>query len=125
MKYRRKPIVVEAVQWVSGMKHPNVEQTEECLRLQEGLFYPDPDTDLFDAEIIYDGNYILTYSDGTVEVKTQEEMERDWEKVEVDCPDCGGDGYLLESNEDGAIPPRRTTIQQKCENCNGTGKVEE
>jgi hypothetical protein len=94
MKYRRRPIVVEVVQWISGTNHPNVEQNEECLQLQKGLLYQDPDADLFDAEIICSGNYILTYPDGHLEVKTQEDMDRDWERVKKTCPKCNGVGGL-------------------------------
>lgn len=116
-KYRRKSEVVEAVQWFSGMKHPNVEQTQECLKYKEGLFYQDPESDLFDAEVIVSGDYILTHSDGSISAMSKKKFNEKYEKVT--CSLCGGKGKCEYKHSSGMFS------YGKCDRCNGTGGVQE
>lgn len=107
-KYRRKPIVVEAVRWNKPGDHPLVIKDHGEFYIPTGA-YPV-------GLVVNPGDYILTHSDGTVEVKTQAEMDREWEKVEdqLVCGTCLGFGKL-----DGSLDG------YACGRCNGTGKVEE
>jgi len=117
MKYRSKPEFVDAVQWNRLGDHPEVSQSVAksvyVINLSSGQTFIRP------------GDYILTHSDGSLSVMSKEEFERKYEKITYDCPECDGAGTLLESNEDSAIPPRRSDVYLKCETCNGTGEVEE
>lgn len=110
MKYRRKIKIVEAVQWLKAGDHPKVVHNRYDLYLDDGFRYPD----------VHPGDYILTYSDGTIEVKTQEDIDRDWENVENICKNCNGCGKVHSRFNKGTWLEER-----KCATCHGTGKVED
>jgi hypothetical protein len=124
-KYRRRPEIVEVVQWFKPGDHPEVfhkiqYSCELCLHWGDEPccnFANKTEYDCIkrnDSVVlrVYPSNYILTYPDGHLKVKTQEEMNRDWEEVEgtIECAACNGwrtgkYGY------------------GKCDCCLGTGRI--
>ena len=104
MKYKPKPCIIDAVQWNKPGDHPAVNK-----------YYKVSLSDApCDWVMIHPGNYILTHSDGRLEVMPEAEFLSKYEKVTYDCLECDGDGAFM------------TYLGvEECKTCNGTGKVEE
>ena len=74
MKYERKPEIVEAIQWMKPGDHPAVHSFE----YENGYL-----EEVCNEDVVVPGDYIVTYSDGTIEVKDKEEFEKKYEPIRV------------------------------------------
>lgn len=111
MRYKSKPIFIEAVQWNKDGDHPDVVFVEEV----DGSLYGEialPDR----WEIVNAGDYIINNEDGSPRIMTKEHFEETFEpilpelsdknKLEVDLRCCGNCqhfddcGYTTWSTED-------------------------
>ena len=128
MKYKHKSSVVDAVQWNKPGDHPSEKcfctlgcgevkthgKYGDCIECGASVQYciVDPNTDKHMRP--FAGDYILTRSDGRLEVMPEAEFLSKYEKVTYDCLECDGDGAFM------------TYLGvEECKTCNGTGKVEE
>lgn len=105
MKYKSKPCIVDAVQWMKPGDHPRVRPWQH----EHGSGF-----ELHFHEV-YPGDYILTHSDGRLEVMSEAEFLSKYEKEVVwkYCAACKGWGK------------RDSRGYDWCPTCHGTGKVEE
>ena len=105
MKYKSKPCVIDAVQWNKPGDHPEIYQ---CFDGYCGHEYR------LNEQLIHTGDYILTHSDGRLEVMPEAEFLSKYEKEVFwkECAACSGWGY-------------GKCGHNRCPDCNGTGKVEE
>ena len=104
MKYKHKSSVVDAVQWMKPGDHPAVNK-----------YYKVSLSDApCDWVMIHPGNYILTHSDGRLEVMSEAEFLSKYEKKVFwkECAACSGWGKSVFGMD-------------WCPTCHGTGKVEE
>jgi hypothetical protein len=106
-KYRPKTVIVDVIQWFKAGDYPHEEIVCGNVFINDYL--------------MHSGDYIIIHPYRSPSVVSKEELERDWEKVEDNKQlkrrfYCMGTGIHTASYDEGLVP---------CENCTGTGKVEE
>ena len=119
MKYKSNPCVIDAVQWNKPGDHPEIYQ---CFDGYCGHEYR------LNEQLIHTGDYILTHSDGRLEVMPEAEFLSKYEPYVIkggalipgQCSNCNGGGKVYRHFRKGTW-----LSSSACSTCHGTGKVEE
>lgn len=127
-KYKSRPkiVVVEAVQWNDWEDDPRVTDAHKDIHHKNGkkhtirVGYIWPGNNGREEPItVYRGDYILTNSDGSISVMSEEEFNKKYERLVNKCPHCKN-GQIKFS-----VKFSDTVETAVCSTCKGTGEIED